>query len=127
MGAAVGGGAVGAVVGAIVGGGGWGVGVGGAGVGGAVVAAAPATVTVPVMNVWIAQWYWNVPATPKATVFDAPGFSSPVSKAPVFDVAVWASPPRFVQVMLSPTLIAMVRGLKSKSSTVTACVAASAS
>ena len=116
----------GAVVGATVGGGGCGVEVGGGGVGGAVVAAAPATVIVPVMKVWIAQWYWYVPATVKANVFEDPGLRTPVSNVPVFDVAVCASPPLFVHVTLSPALIVSVRGTKLKSTMLTACVAPNA-
>jgi hypothetical protein len=98
----------------------------GGGVGGAVVATAAWTVTVPCMYGWIAQWYSNVPAVPKATVLLAPGSSKAVSKPPLFDVAVCASPPAFRQVTPSPAFTVTFAGEKLKSSIVTVWLAASA-
>jgi hypothetical protein len=97
------GGAVGCGVGGAVG-----RGVGGA-VGGGVGAGAPWTVTVPVIEGWFAQWYAKVPAAANVTLLLAPAAIWPVSKAPVFDVAVWAIPSALRQVIVSPG--AMVAGL----------------
>src|SRR6266849_5853889 len=92
LGAAVVGCAVGASVGGAVGvivGGAVGTGVGGA-VGGAVgwgVVSAWTTI-VPCMNVWMAQWYANVPAAVKPNEADAPARMTPRSHAPVSEVEV---------------------------------------
>lgn len=132
-GAAVGagvGGFVGAGVRATVGsgvdgGGGGGVdGGGGGGVGVGCGVAAACTTIVPFMNEWIAQWYRNVPALVKVIDFAAFATITPVSHAPVSDVAVWLNASAFVQVTVSPTRIDVVGGLNDESWIVTALVAA---
>jgi hypothetical protein len=49
----------------------------------------------------------------------APGFSTPVSNAPMFAVAVWPSPPVLRQVTLSLAFTVTLAGAKSKSWIVT--------
>lgn len=128
-GTTVGGGGVGRAAGTRVGaavGGAVGRGVGG-GVGGAVGAGvAPATVTLPRMNAWTAQWYANVPAP--ANVTDRlPLAKTPVSNAPVSDVAECETPPSsFVHVTVSPTFTVADAGMKEKLRIRTDALAASA-
>lgn len=117
LGAGVGG-ALGAAVGAAVGGGvggGVGTGVGGAvGAVGTGVGGAPWTVIVPVIVGWIEQWYAYVPALANGTVLLAPAPIGPVSNAPVSDVAVWANPSAFCQVMRSPGAMLVFTGTNVK-------------
>src|SRR3954469_6151250 len=81
--------------------------------GGFVGAAAPAaasTTTVPVIWVWIEQWYGNEPAVAKVIAFDAPLPIDPVSNDPSSAVAVWDCWSEFVHVTVSPALIVMLPG-----------------
>ena len=118
---AAGGGTVGAGVGGgVTGGGGGGVGTGvGTGVAG------PITVTLPVMNEWIAQWYVKVPARAMTIVFE-PLLNAPVSHAPPSALEVCATLSKFVQVTESPRLTVTEAGWNEKLRIATGALAASA-
>ncbi len=116
--AAVGAGVAG-TVGAGVGGGLVGVGgTVGTGVGGTVgtgVGCGAWTMIVPVIEGWIEQRYAYVPAFANVIVLLAPTAITPVSNAPgVLDVAVWAVPSAFDQVMDSPGAMVALWGMNAK-------------
>lgn len=61
-----------------------------------------------------AQWYPKVPGVVRVNEKEAPGPSVPLFQTPVVDVDVCATPSRFVQVTVSPTLTVMLFGAKAK-------------
>jgi len=93
---------------------------GGVGIGDAV--ATLRTITVPVMNVWKAQWYSMVPGALRVKLNVSLGFSLPLSQAE--DVVVCAATPLFFQVMVSPTCTVIVCGVNMNSVMLTPAVAA---
>lgn len=77
------------------------------------------TVTVPRIELWILQWYANVPALANVNVYESPDPKVPLSKSAWSEVTVWVTPV-FVHVTVVPTLTLIAVGLKPKSTTVTA-------
>ena len=75
------------------------------------------TVIVPVMKVWIEQWYGNEPDLVNVNEKDLPGVRSPEPNAPPSAVTVWVGPPicdsLFVHVTVSPTWIETELGVKA--------------
>lgn len=77
------------------------------------------TVIVPIMLGWIAQWYGYEPGSVKVKRNSCPESRFPESKAPVSEVAVWASAAVFVQQTMVPAGISTVAGSKAKSTIAT--------
>jgi len=69
------------------------------------------TCSSPCIELWISQWYLNVPAFSALIVFD-PLENGVVSKLPSSAVMLWLVPSSFVTVMVSPTFA--VKGVGEK-------------
>jgi hypothetical protein len=98
-----------------------------------VVVAAGSTTIVPCIELWILQWYGNVPAVLNVWDTGASGFRQSsvwlsfvhvglVSNEPSSAVAVWATSSLFVHWTESPTFTVTVAGLNAKFWTRTPCV-----
>ena len=70
---------------------------------------------VPVIEIWILQWYAKVPAWEKVWLKTAPGWRVPLSNAPPSAVTVCGALPVFVHVTFVPTGTVRVGGVKAKS------------
>ena len=81
---------------------------------------AATTVTVPVIEEWMLQWYVKVPAASNAWLNVAPGARLPLSKEPSSAVTVWAVLSWFVQVTVEPTGTLIEAGPNAKLLMVTA-------
>lgn len=75
----------------------------------------PATFTVPVMYVWMLQWYPNVPAVAKVKLNELPG-ARVWSNEPSLAVTVWVTESWFVQVtvLFTPMTTVIEPGLNAK-------------